>query len=67
MMAGMIELTPDDISMLRVVSEAGPLGAGAMTSAFIKYVKAGLIGGDGRLTQSGRDVLLAVAAPEKTP
>lgn len=49
----------DDIVMLRVVDEAGPINAESMATGFIRQVKMGWIGLDGRLTALGLAVLHA--------
>lgn len=57
------KLTPDDIAMLRVCHEAGPISAMEMVGEFLPFVKAGLIGPDGLLTENG----LFCLALEDTP
>ncbi len=55
--------TQDDIAMLRVVQESGPITLADMLGDFKPQVKAGWIGPDGHLTESG----LFVLALEDTP
>lgn len=47
----------DEIGLLRVVDEAGPISTMAMVTEFKGVVKKGYVGSDGLLTEKGKQYL----------